>query len=111
MTNLAEIKEAIEKLAPEGRAALREWLDESGSDTIGVIRERVRQIRAGEATLVDGDQVQRHFGEGQPPEAAVAGAGGGGSDIFALAGGTGGLRFLHYRIFGVQRWVTDPNKK
>jgi hypothetical protein len=29
MTNLAEIQKAIEKLAPEDRAALREWLDES----------------------------------------------------------------------------------
>jgi hypothetical protein len=33
MTNLAEIQEAIEKLAPEERAALREWLDESDPDT------------------------------------------------------------------------------
>jgi hypothetical protein len=61
MTNLAEIQEAIEKLAPEERAALREWLDESDPDTIGVIRERVRQIRAGEATLVDGNQVQQEM--------------------------------------------------
>ncbi len=58
MTNLAEIQEAIEKLAPEERAALREWLDESDPDTMAVIRERVRQIRAGEATLIDGNQVQ-----------------------------------------------------
>ena len=35
MTNLAEIQEAIEKLAPEERTALREWLDESDPDTIG----------------------------------------------------------------------------
>jgi hypothetical protein len=28
MTNLAEIQDAIEKLAPEERAALRDWLDE-----------------------------------------------------------------------------------
>ena len=61
MTNLAEIQEAIEKLAPEERAALRDWLDESDPDTIGVIRERVRQIRAGEATLVDGNQVQQEM--------------------------------------------------
>jgi hypothetical protein len=27
--SLAEVQEAIEKLAPEERAALREWLDES----------------------------------------------------------------------------------
>jgi len=53
MTNLAEIQEAIEKLAPEERAALREWLDESDPDTMTVIRGRVRQIRAGEATLID----------------------------------------------------------
>ena len=37
MTNLAEIQEAIEKLAPEERAALREWLDESDPDTMAVI--------------------------------------------------------------------------
>jgi uncharacterized membrane protein len=53
MKNLAEIQEAIEKLAPEERAALREWLNESDPDTMAVIRERVRQIRAGEATLID----------------------------------------------------------
>ncbi len=58
MTNLAEIQEAIEKLAPQERAALREWLDDSDPDTMAVIRERVRQIRAGEATLIDGNQVQ-----------------------------------------------------
>jgi hypothetical protein len=61
MTNLAEIQEAIEKLAPEERAALREWLDESDPDTMAVIRERVRQIRACEATLIDGDQVQQEM--------------------------------------------------
>jgi len=61
MTNLAEIQEAIEKLAPEERAALREWLDESDPDTMAVIRERVRQIRAGEATLIDGNQVQQEM--------------------------------------------------
>jgi uncharacterized membrane protein len=61
MTNLAEIQEAIEKLAPEERAALRDWLDESDPDTMAVIRERVRQIRAGEATLIDGDQVQQEM--------------------------------------------------
>jgi len=58
MTNLAKIQEAIEKLAPQERAALREWLDDSDPDTMAVIRERVRQIRAGEATLIDGNQVQ-----------------------------------------------------
>jgi uncharacterized membrane protein len=61
MTNLAEIQEAIEKLAPEERAALREWLDESDPDAMAVIRERVRQIRAGEATLIDGDQVEQEM--------------------------------------------------
>jgi uncharacterized membrane protein len=61
MRNLAEIQEAIEKLAPEERAALREWLDESDPDTMTVIRERVRQIRAGEATLIDGNQVQQEM--------------------------------------------------
>jgi hypothetical protein len=50
MTNSAEIQEAIEKLAPEERAALREWLDDSDPDIMPVIRERVRQIGAGEAT-------------------------------------------------------------
>ena len=57
--NLAEIREAIEKLAPEERAALREWLDESDPDTMAVIIERVRQIRAGEATLIDGNSAIR----------------------------------------------------
>jgi uncharacterized membrane protein len=61
MTNLAEIQEAIEKLAPEERAALRDWLDESDPETMDVIRQRVRQIRAGEATLIDGDQVQQEM--------------------------------------------------
>jgi uncharacterized membrane protein len=61
MKNLAEIQEAIEKLAPEERAALREWLNESDPDTMAVIRERVRQIRAGEATLIDGDRVQQEM--------------------------------------------------
>jgi hypothetical protein len=61
MTNLAEIQEAIEKLAPEERAALRDWLDESDPDTMAAIRERVRRIRAGEAALIDGDQVQQEM--------------------------------------------------
>jgi hypothetical protein len=39
MRNLTEIQEAIEKLAPEERAALHEWLDESDPDTMAVIRE------------------------------------------------------------------------
>ena len=56
-----EIQEAIEKLAPEERTALREWLDESDPSTMAVIRERVRQIRAGEATLIDGAQVQQEM--------------------------------------------------
>jgi len=59
--SLAEIQEAIEKLAPEERAALREWLDEFDPDAMAVIRERVRQIRAGEATLIDGNQVQEEM--------------------------------------------------
>jgi hypothetical protein len=59
--SLAEIQEAIEKLAPEERAALREWLDEFDPDAMAVIRERVRQIRAGEATLIDGSQVQEEM--------------------------------------------------
>ncbi|MBV8225188.1 MAG: hypothetical protein JO232_08375 [Verrucomicrobia bacterium] len=59
--SLAEIQEAIERLAPEERAALREWLDESDPETMAVIRERVRKIKAGEATLVEGDQVQREM--------------------------------------------------
>jgi hypothetical protein len=61
MTNLTEIQEAIEKLAPEDRVALLEWLDESDAHTLAVIRERVRQIRAGEAILIDGDQVQEEM--------------------------------------------------
>ena len=59
--SLAEIQEAIEKLAPEERAALREWLDEFDPDAMAVIRERVRQIRAGEATLIDGGRVQEEM--------------------------------------------------
>jgi hypothetical protein len=59
--SLTEIQEAIEKLAPEERAALREWLDEFDPDAMAVIRERVRQIRAGEATLIDGNQVQEEM--------------------------------------------------
>jgi len=59
--SLAEIQEAIEKLAPEERAALREWLDEFDPDAMAVIRERVRKIRAGEATLIDGNQVQEEM--------------------------------------------------
>jgi hypothetical protein len=59
--NLAEIQEAIEKLSPEERAALREWLEESDPDAMVVIRERVTQIRAGEATLIDGNQVQEEM--------------------------------------------------
>ena len=59
--SLAEIQEAIEKLAPEERAALREWLDEFDPDAMAVVQERVRQIRAGEATLIDGDQVQEEM--------------------------------------------------
>ena len=59
--SLAEIQEAIEKLAPEERAALREWLDESDPETMAVIRERVRQIKAGEATLIEGNQVQQEM--------------------------------------------------
>jgi len=59
--SLAEIQEAIEKLAPEERAALREWLDEFDPDAMAVIRERVRQIRTGEATLIDGNQVQEEM--------------------------------------------------
>ena len=61
MSNLIQIHEAIEKLAPQERAALREWLDDSDPDTMAVIRERVRQIRAGEATLIDGNQVQEEM--------------------------------------------------
>ena len=59
--SLTEIQEAIEKLAPEERAALREWLDEFDPDAMAVIRERVRQIRAGEATLIDGNRVQEEM--------------------------------------------------
>jgi len=59
--SLAEIQEAIEKLAPEERAALREWLDEFDPDAMAVIRKRVRQIRSGEATLIDGNQVQEEM--------------------------------------------------
>jgi len=59
--SLAEIQEAIERLSPEERAALREWLDESDPDAMVVIRERVRQITAGEATLIDGNQVQEEM--------------------------------------------------
>ena len=59
--SLTEIQKAIEKLAPEERAALREWLDQSDPETMAVIRERVRQIKAGEATLIEGNQVQQEM--------------------------------------------------
>ena len=59
--SLAEIQEAIEKMAPEERAALRQWLDEFDPDAMVVIRKRVRQIRAGEATLIDGSRVQEEM--------------------------------------------------
>ena len=51
--SLTEIQKAIEKLAPEERAALREWLDESDPDTMVVIRERVREINVGGTALID----------------------------------------------------------
>jgi uncharacterized membrane protein len=59
--SLAEIQKAIERLAPEERAALREWLDESDPDAMAVIRERVRQIKTGEAALIEGDEVQQEM--------------------------------------------------
>jgi hypothetical protein len=61
MSGLAEIWEAIAKLTPEERAALREWLDDSDPENMAVIRERVRQIKSGEATLIDGNQVQEEM--------------------------------------------------
>ena len=46
MTNLAEIQEAIEKLAPEERTALREWFDaqdvEETDELLAAIDEGIR---------------------------------------------------------------------
>jgi hypothetical protein len=42
MTNLAEIQEAIEKLAPKDRAVFPESLDESDPETMAVVWGRVR---------------------------------------------------------------------
>ncbi|MBV9391621.1 MAG: hypothetical protein JOY96_06995 [Verrucomicrobia bacterium] len=63
MKNLAEIQEAIEKLAPEERVELREWFEASDPETMGVIRQRVGRINAGGATLLDGDRVQQEMRE------------------------------------------------
>jgi hypothetical protein len=66
VSGLAQIQEAIEKLSAQDRAALREWLDgydPEDPETMAAIRERVRQIRTGEATLIDGEEVQREMRE------------------------------------------------
>jgi hypothetical protein len=59
MHTLAEIQEAIEQLPTNERLALRDWLDQT--ETLAVVQERVRQIRAGEATLLDGERVQEEM--------------------------------------------------
>jgi hypothetical protein len=61
MTKLIEIQEESKKLAPKDRAVLPEWLDESDPETMAVVWERVRKIRAGEATLIDVQQEVRRL--------------------------------------------------
>src|SRR5258705_4883743 len=61
--SLAEIQKAIEELDPEEEEELREWLD--GYDPAmerewaAIAQERIRQIKSGEVTPVDGEQVLR----------------------------------------------------
>ena len=61
MSGLAEIQEAIGRLAPEELAQLRAWLaayDPAQEGEWAVeARERLRQIRAGEAAAINGDEV------------------------------------------------------
>ena len=61
MSGLAEIQEAIGRLAPADLAQLRAWLAAYDpaleAEWALEARERLRQIRAGEATPIDGDEV------------------------------------------------------
>lgn len=48
MTKLAEIQEAIRRLAPEEQQALRHWLDETGDETpamLAAIDEGLASLR------------------------------------------------------------------
>ena len=61
MNGLAEIQEAIGRLAPDELAQLRAWLGAYDPTLEGEwaleARERLRQIRAGQAAPIDGDEV------------------------------------------------------
>jgi len=63
--SLAEIQKAIEELAPEEKEELREWLD--GYDPAMerewavIAQERIRQIKSGEVTPLDGEQVLKEM--------------------------------------------------
>ena len=63
--SLAEIQKAIEKLAPEEKEELREWLD--GYDPAmerewaAIAQERIRQIKSGEVTPLAGEQVLKEM--------------------------------------------------
>jgi 2-dehydropantoate 2-reductase len=58
-------KQAIEELAPEEKEELREWLD--GYDPAmerewaAIAQERIRQIKSGEVTPLDGEQVLKEM--------------------------------------------------
>jgi len=63
--SLAEIQKAIEELDPEEKEELREWLD--GYDPAmerewaAIAQERIRQIKSGEVTSLDGEQVLKEM--------------------------------------------------
>ena len=63
--SLAEIQKAIEELAPEEKEELREWLE--GYDPAmerewaAIAQERIRQIKSGEVTPLDGEQVLKEM--------------------------------------------------
>ena len=63
--SLAEIQKAIEELDPEEKEELREWLD--GYDPAMerewavIAQERIRQIKSGEVTPLDGEQVLKEM--------------------------------------------------
>ena len=63
--SLAEIQKAIEELAPEEKEELREWLD--GYDPAmerewaAIAQERIRHIKSGEGTPLDGEQVLKEM--------------------------------------------------
>ena len=63
--SLAEIQKAIEELAPEEQEELRNWLN--GYDPAldrewaAIAQERIRQIKSGEVTPLDGEQVLKEM--------------------------------------------------